>query len=36
MTDRVNIDGIQVDRILYDFITDEALPAAGIADADAL
>ena len=35
MTDRVNIDGIQVDRILYDFITDEALPAAGIADADA-
>lgn len=30
MSDREIIGGIQVDRILYDFINNEALPAAGI------
>ncbi|WP_182357370.1 malate synthase G [Tomitella gaofuii] len=34
MTDRETIGGIQVDRVLYDFINDEALPAAGV-DKDA-
>ncbi len=30
MTRRETIGGIQVDRVLYDFINDEALPAAGV------
>ncbi|MDN5759654.1 MAG: malate synthase G, partial [Tomitella sp.] len=30
MTNRETIGGIQVDRVLYDFINDEALPAAGV------
>ena len=31
MTDRVNAGGLQVDKELYDFINDEALPGTGIA-----
>ena len=30
MTDRVNAGGLQVDRKLYDFINDEALPGTGV------
>ena len=30
MTDRVNAGGLQVDKELYDFINDEALPGTGI------
>ena len=30
MTDRVNAGGLQVDKALYDFINDEALPGTGI------
>ncbi|WP_024796796.1 malate synthase G [Tomitella biformata] len=30
MSDRETVDGIQVDRVLYDFINNEALPAAGV------
>ena len=33
MTDRVNAGGLQVDKELYDFINDEALPGTGIAPA---
>ena len=31
MTDRIAAGGLQVDRLLYDFINDEALPGTGIA-----
>ena len=31
MTERVNAGGLQVDRKLYDFINDEALPGTGVA-----
>jgi len=34
VTNRETIGGIQVDRVLYDFINDEAIPAAGV-DKDA-
>lgn len=34
MTERVTVGGLQIDKVLYDFVNDEALPAAGI-DADA-
>lgn len=30
MTDRVSVGGLQVARVLYDFITDEALPGTGV------
>ncbi|MFT4087151.1 MAG: malate synthase G [Gordonia sp. (in: high G+C Gram-positive bacteria)] len=33
MTDRVTVNGLQVDKVLYDFITDEALSGTGV-DAD--
>ncbi|PWJ24698.1 malate synthase [Branchiibius hedensis] len=31
MSDRVNVDGLQIETVLYDFINDEALPGTGIA-----
>ncbi|MFT3715106.1 MAG: malate synthase G [Gordonia sp. (in: high G+C Gram-positive bacteria)] len=34
MTDRVNVEGLQVDKVLYDFVNDEALPGTGV-DPDA-
>ena len=30
MTDRVTVNGLQVARVLYDFINDEALPGTGV------
>ena len=30
MTDRVSVGDLQVARVLYDFITDEALPGTGV------
>lgn len=31
MSERVNVDGLQIETVLYDFINDEALPGTGIA-----
>ena len=31
MTDRIKVGGLQVDRDLYDFINNEALPGTGVA-----
>ncbi|QTI67349.1 malate synthase G [Gordonia polyisoprenivorans] len=33
MSDRITVNGLQVSRVLYDFVNDEALPGTGI-DAD--
>ncbi|WP_026918008.1 malate synthase G [Gordonia shandongensis] len=33
MTERVTVDGLQVDKVLYDFVNNEALPGTGV-DAD--
>ena len=30
MSERVNVDGLQIETVLYDFINDEALPGTGI------
>ncbi|MFC6713418.1 malate synthase G [Branchiibius cervicis] len=31
MSERVNVDGLQIETVLYDFINDEALPGTGVA-----
>ncbi len=33
MSDRITVNGLQVSRVLYDFVNDEALPGTGV-DAD--
>src|SRR5699024_7753038 len=35
MTERITAGGLQVAKVLYDFVNDTALPAAGITDKDA-
>ncbi|MDY0113922.1 MAG: malate synthase G, partial [Corynebacterium sp.] len=35
MTERITAGGLQVAKVLYDFVNDTALPAAGIEDKDA-
>ena len=30
MTDRVNVHGLQVDKVLYDFVNEQALPGTGV------
>ncbi len=34
MADRINVSGLQVDKILYDFIEDEALPGTDVSSSD--
>ncbi|APT89898.1 malate synthase [Corynebacterium sphenisci DSM 44792] len=35
MTERITVGGLQVAKVLYDFVNDTALPTAGIGDKDA-
>ena len=35
MAQRISAGGMQVAKVLYDFVNDTALPAAGIEDKDA-